>query len=151
MSLSQPEAERTDLLSPQPKSRSAFTFVLVAVLWLGFGLGLRQAWASCTAYFVANNITFLNGENAQNATNSNYDYYQYCSTYNASAGKYVKLTAITWSSVAVETDQYKQNWICSYNGRNDTYFGLNCSWGSNITAFWESEPQQQLQSVLILR
>jgi len=147
--LTQPDAENSGYLSHRPKSRGVLAFALVAALWVGFGFGLRPAWAVCTAWFTANGISFVNGEQAANAANSNYDYWNYCKTLSLTTGVYVNPSTLTWNLTS-EAQQYKQSWVCTYQGRNDTYFPVNCSWGSNITAFWES-PAQQTNSVLILR
>jgi hypothetical protein len=103
----------------------------------------------CTAYFTANGISFTNGEQAANATNSNYDYWNYCVTLSLTTGAYVAPSTLNWTN-ASQAQQYKQSWVCTYNDRTDTYFPVNCSWGSNITAFWQA-PASTVQSVLILR
>ena len=133
-----PDAENSENPSPQPKSRGGLAFALVAVLWVGLGFGVKYAWAVCTPYWSSYGITFTNGQQASNATNSNYDYWNYCNVYIPTNGDYTPVSNLTWT-LTTQSSYFKENWNCSYNGRWDFYFTINCTWSSNVTAFWESD------------
>ena len=149
--MANPDAENSQRPSRHPKFSGALTFAFVAVLWVGLGFGAKYAWAVCSPFFSSNGISFLGGEQAANATYSNYDYWNYCTVYSSIADKYIPVSNFTWTD-AQQTTNFKQNWICTYQGRTDNYYTANCTWLSNITAFWESAPTANLnQSVLILR
>ena len=148
------DAENSEKPSHHSRAGGVLAFALVAVLWIGLGFGLKSAWAQCTAYFQANGITMIGGvQSAGTASlpNSNYNYYTFCTVFDPSTGAQTSPGAITWTT-SLQTTLYKQTWKCSYNGHNDTYFPINCTWQSNITAFWLTPaPGQQNKSLLILR
>ena len=131
-------------LSPRLKKNTAAAYTLLALLWVGLGLGVQPLWALCLSYFSTAGISFLNGMQAANATNTNYYYWNYCTVYNSTQSAYVTPASqlnpgATGYTLQQQTVVLKQNWICSYNNRTDIYYSINCSWQSNITAFWAAE------------
>ena len=146
-----PENTESPESLPQPsKFRNVCALILVAVLWIGLGFGLMPAWAVCTPWFQTNGVTFVGGIQSP-GSNSNYDYYTYCTVFNPTTGAQTSPSAITWNT-AEQTTLFKQTWLCSYHGHNETYFPINCTWQSNITAFWLTPaPGGNNPSVLILR
>ena len=134
-----PDAENSGKPSRHPKAMSLFALTLVGVLWFAFSYNVPTVCAICTPYWTQFGITFVNGEQAQDATNSNYNYWNYCTLLIPATGVYTPASSLTWTTTS-QTAQFKDSWSCTYNGKTDLYFPSNCSWASNITAFWKTAP-----------
>lgn len=137
------DTENTALPSRYPKASALLAIALLGALWLGFLYDTPSVCAQCTSYFQANGITFIGGQAAANTAslpNSNFNYYQYCTVFLPTTGVQTSPRSITWTTT-LQTTLFRQTWICNYDGATDTYFPVNCTWQTNITAFWRHAPQ----------
>lgn len=141
-----PESEHSQKPVHRSMWVSALSIVLLALMWVGFGYDAPTVCAQCTAFYQANGITFIGGQQSINTAslpNSNYNYYQYCTVFLPTTGVQTSPKSITWTTT-LQTTLFRQTWICNYNGATNTYFPINCTWQSNITAFWSPPPQCSL-------